>query len=127
MYEPPLPRDVSERSTTLFAYGNRLRAVRTGRFADAASTLAWIGGAAATVVHPAGLAVAGLLLGLVASSVERAVASAASFGIVVVSAGVVWLAVTGSLPGTWGIEPVVLTAVALLGPPIAAAVVRALG
>lgn len=126
MYEPPFRRDVSERSTTLFAYGDRLRPVRTGRFADAASALAWIGGAAATGLHPAGLAVAGLLLGVVASSVERAVAAGASFGIVV-AAGAVWLAVTGALPGTWGIEPTVLTAAALLGPPTVAAVVRALG
>ena len=112
---------------TLFAYGDRLRAVRSGRFADAASALAWLVGAAATVVHPAGLAVAGLLLGLVATSVERAVAAGASFGIVVVAAGAVWLAVTGSLPPTQGFDPVATIALALLGPPTVAVTVRALG
>lgn len=117
---------MSERST-LFDYGDRLRAVRTGRFADAASTLAWIAGAGATAVHPAGLAVAGLLLGLVASSVERAVASAASFGIVVVAAAVLWLTVSGSPPPAAGLDLVALIAAALLGPPVVAAVVRALG
>lgn len=112
---------------TLFAYGERFRAVRTGRFADAASALAWLVGAATTVAHPAGLLVAGLLFGIVATSIERAVAAAASFGIVAVAAGAVWLAVTGSLPPTHGLDPVEIVAMALLGPPTVAAVVRALG
>ena len=127
MYEPPLSPGVIERSPTLFAYGERLRPVRDGRFADAASTLAWLLGATATVAHPAGLAVAGLLLGIVATSIERAVAAAASFGIVVVAAGAVWLTVTGSLPPTQGFDPIVLVALALLGTPTVAAIVRALG
>jgi len=101
--------------------------VRRGRFADAASALVWIVGAAATVLHPAGLAVAGLLLGLLASSVERAVAAGGSFGIVVAAAGVTWLAVTGSLPPLFGLAPVVLLALSLLAPPTVAAVVRTLG
>lgn len=112
---------------TLFADGGRLRPIRDGRFADAATALAWVGGAAATIAHPAGLVLAGLLLGVVATSVERAVAAGASFGIVVVAAGVVWLAVTGSLPPTQGFDPIALLAVALLVPPTVSAVVRALG
>lgn len=112
---------------TLLADGERLRPIRKGRFADAASALAWILGAAATVLHPAGLAVAGLLLGLTATSVERAVAAGGSFGIVVVAAGVTWLAATGSLPPLLGLDPVAVLVFSLLGPPIVAAAVRALG
>jgi hypothetical protein len=127
MYEPPLFTNVTQPSPTLFAYGSRLRPVRDGRFADAASALAWLFGAAATVAHPAGLLVAALPLAIVATSIERAVASTASFGIVVVAAGAVWLTVTGSLPPTQGAPPVAIVALALLGAPIVAAVVRALG
>lgn len=127
MCEPPLSPGVTERSPTLFAYGDRLRPVRAGRLADAASALAWLVGAAATVAHPAGLLAAGLLLGLVATSIPRAVASGASFGIVVVAAGAVWLTVTGSLPPTQGFAPLSLIALALLGPPTVAGLVRALG
>lgn len=112
---------------TLVADGERLRPIRRGRLADAASALAWVVGAAATVLHPAGLAVAGLLLGLTATSVERAVAAGASFGIVVAAGGVAWLAVTGSLPPLLGLDPVLLLVVTLLGPPTVAAAVRALG
>ena len=127
MYEPPLPPDVTQRSPTLFAYGSRLGPVRDGRFADAANALAWLLGAAAAVAHPAGLLVAALPLAIVATSIERAVASTASFGIVVVAAGAVWLTATGSLPPTQGVPPVATVALALIGAPIVAAVVRALG
>ncbi len=127
MYAPPLARSVSERSRTLFGDGSHLRPIRRGRAADAAAALAWIGGAAATAVHPAGLAVAGVLLGLVASSVERAVAAGASFGMSVAAAGVLWLAVTGASPPTAGFTAVEALGLALLGPPTVAAVVRALG
>jgi len=127
MYEPPLRANVTERSSTLFAYGTRLRPVRDGRFGDAASALAWLFGAAATVAHPAGLLVAGFLLAVVATSVERAVASAASFGTVAVAAGAVWVTVTGSLPPTAAISPTAVVALALVGAPIVAGIVRALG
>ncbi|WP_435115044.1 hypothetical protein [Halolamina sp. C58] len=127
MYEPPLRPNVTERSPTLFAYGTRLRPVRDGRFGDAASALAWLLGAAATAVHPAGLLVAALLLAVVATSIERAVASAASFGIVVVAAGAVWLTLTGALPPTGGLSPAAVLALALVGAPTAAGIVRALG
>lgn len=127
MYDPPLSPTVSERSTTLFAYGSRLQPIRTGRFADAATALAWVGGAAATIAHPAGLAVAGILLGVVANSVERAVAAGVSFGITAAAAGVVSLTVSGAMPPTAGFAPVEMLGLALLGPPTVAAVVRALG
>lgn len=112
---------------TPFAYGERLTLVRTGRFADAATALAWAVGAAVTALHPAGLAVAGLLLGLVATSIARAVAAGASFGIVAAAAGVAWLAVIGSPPQIWGVEPAVAIALAVLVPPAVAASVRVLG
>jgi len=118
---------VSERSTTLFAYGSHLQPIRSGRAADAASALAWIVGAAATLGHPAGLALAGFLLGIVATSVERAVAAGASFGISVAAAGVVWLTVTGAMPPTAGFTPIEMLGLALVGPPTVAAIVRALG
>ncbi|MFW5911276.1 MAG: hypothetical protein ACOCSD_04810 [Halolamina sp.] len=127
MYEPPLVGVVSERSTSVFDFGERLAPIRTGRFADAATALAWIAGAAATVVHPAGLAVAGLLLGVVATSVSRAVASGASFGIALVSVSVVWLAVTGTAPPTTGLGLFEATAAAVLAPATVAATVRVLG
>lgn len=127
MCAPPLSPGVTQRSPTLFAYGDRLRPVRAGRFADAASALAWLAGAAATVANPAGLLAAGLLLGLVATSISRAVAAGASFGIVAVAAGVVWLTATGSLPSTQGFAPAAIAALALAGTPTVAAIVRALG
>ncbi|GAB7093107.1 hypothetical protein JCM30237_02590 [Halolamina litorea] len=118
---------------TLFAYGERLAPVRLGRYADAATALAWLLGAAATVVTPAGLALAGVLLGLVATSVSRAVASAASFGIVV-AAAVTLGAFLGLLPSTiavvpstLGVTPELLVVLAVFVPPVVAAPVRALG
>lgn len=120
--------------------GSRFAAVREGRYADLAATLAWLVGAAATVAHPAGLAVAGLLLGLVASSPSRALASAASFGIVA-AAVTTWVTVLGTWPASVGLwadtglrpatgivaDPLLAVVLALLVPPIVAAPVRALG
>lgn len=125
---------------TLFADESRFAGIRSGRYADAATALAWIGGAAATVAHPAGLAVAGLLLAIVASSPARAFASAASFGIVVAAAVTTWVAVVGTWPVTVGlwpdtagmwpgivVSPLQAVVLALLVPPIVATVVRELG
>lgn len=126
MYEPPHHSDVSERTSTQAGDGARLRPVRSGRFADPATALAWAVGAAATVYHPAGLAVAGLLLGVVATSVERAVASGASFGIVAAGAGIAWLVSTGSLPPGLSLSFVEALLLSLLAPPAVAAIVRAI-
>lgn len=112
---------------TLFGYGERLATVRRGRVSDAARALAWLLGGVATAVTPGGLAVAGLLFGVVATSVERAFAAGASFGIVVVVAGVSWVVVTGTPPPTMTVEPIVAIVMALLVPPVVAAVVRVLG
>lgn len=112
---------------TLFGYGNRLAPVRTGRFADVASSVAWFVGIFATIAHPAGLVVAGILLGLTASSVARAFAAGAAFGITLVAAGIVWLVVVGSLPVTVSVAPVFVAFLALVVPPVVAAPVRWLG
>lgn len=126
---------------TLAADGSRLTSVREGRYADAGAALAWLVGAAATAAHPAGLAVAGLLLGIVAPSPARALASAASFGIVVAAAITTWIAVVGTWPvsvGTWAAsaglrpttsivaDPLLAVVLALLVPPIVATPIRAL-
>lgn len=112
---------------TLFAYGNRLDAIRTGRFADIASSLAWFVGLFLTVVHPVGLGVAGALLGVTASSVERAFAAGAAFGITLVAAGVGWVLVFGSLPISIDVAPAFIVVLVLFVPPVVAAVVRWLG
>jgi hypothetical protein len=115
-------------------------AIRSGRYADAATALGWLGAAAATVAHPAGLVVAGLLLAIVAPSRSRAFASAASFGIVVAAAVTTWIVVVGTWPITVGmwpatagmwpgivLAPVQAVLLALVAPPIVATLVRALG
>lgn len=120
---------------TLFASGSRFSPVRKGRYADTATALAWLVGAAATVAHPAGLVVAGLLLGFVASSPARALASAASYGIVVAAAVTTWVAAVGTWPvgvGMWPAfsvlaDPLPVVVLALLVPPTVATPVRALG
>lgn len=117
---------------TLFASDSRLASLREGRYADAATALAWLVGAAAAVAHPAGLAVAGLLLGLVAPSPSRAFASAGAFGIVVAAAVAAWVAVAGTWPvsvGAWpaAIDPVSAVVLSLLVPPAVATPIRALG
>ncbi|AEN06166.1 hypothetical protein Halar_2512 [halophilic archaeon DL31] len=112
---------------TLFEYGNRLKAIRTGRFADIASSLAWFVGIFLTVAHPIGLTVGGALLGLTASSVERAFAAGAAFGITLVAAGVGWLLLFGSLPIAISVAPAFIAFLTLLVPPVVAAAVRWLG
>jgi hypothetical protein len=112
---------------TLFEYDGRLRPIRTGRFADIASSLAWFIGIFLTVAHPIGLPVGGALLGLTASSVERAFAAGAAFGITLVAACVGWLLVFGSLPITSSVAPAPIAFLALLVPPLVAAVVRWIG
>ena len=112
---------------TLLAYGSRLNAIRTGRFADIASTLAWFVGLFLTVAHPVGLAVGGALMGFTASSVERAFAVGAAFGITLVAANVGWFLVFGAFPITFTVAPAYAVFLALLVPPVVAAVVRWLG
>lgn len=113
---------------TLFEFDDTLAPIRTGRFADAATVVAWLVAIAVTVVTPLGLAIAGVVLAIPATSVRRAVASAGSFSIVVVGAVWLWSVVTGvvllftlPLPA----EAVALTVLVL--PPAIAAVVRAIG
>lgn len=112
---------------TLFGDGERLAPIRTGRYADVASSVAWFVGIFLTIAHPAGLAVAGVLLGLTASSVARAFAAGAAFGITLVAGGVAWVLVFGSLPVAVSVAPSFIAFLALMVPPIVAAPVRWLG
>lgn len=112
---------------TLFDFDDRLGPVRTGRFADVASSVAWFVGIFATVAHPAGLVVAGVLLGLTASSVARAFAAGAAFSITLVAAGVAWFVVLDSLPVPVDVAPVFVAFLTLVVPPVVAAPVRWLG
>lgn len=111
---------------TLFDDGRRLTPIRTGRFADLASSLAWFAGLIATFVHPTGLVVAGLLLGLTASSWERAFAAGAAFGVTVVAAGVAWLVVAGSLPVAISVAPALIAFLSLVVPPVVAVALRSI-
>lgn len=112
---------------TLLGYGDRLASVRTGRYADVASSVAWFIGIFVTIAHPAGLVVAGVLLGLTASSVARAFAAGAAFGITLVAGGVGWFLVVGSLPINITVAPALVAFLALLVPPAVATPVRWLG
>lgn len=112
---------------TLFDYGDRFAPVRTGQYADVASSVAWFVGIFATVAHPGGLVVAGLLLGLTASSVARAFAAGAAFGITLVVGGIGWFLVLGSLPVDTSVGPAFVAFLALVVPPAIAAPIRWLG
>ncbi|MEF8800542.1 MAG: hypothetical protein V5A38_11170 [Halolamina sp.] len=111
---------------TLFDAEGRLAPIRTGRLADVASSLAWFIGLIATFVHPVGLVVAGILLGLTASSLERAFAASAAFGITIVAAGTVWLLLTGSLPISISVAPSFIAFLALIVPSAVALLTRSI-
>lgn len=116
---------------TLFEFDDQLAPIRTGRFAEPVAVLVWLVALAATAVTPAGLVVAGALLGLSATSVSRAVAAGSTFGIVVVGAGWLWVVVTGSppvvLPAFFDLSLFWVALTALLVPPTVAAAVRWVG
>lgn len=112
---------------TVFDFDQRLAPIRSGAFADLATALAWLLGLLATFGHPVGLAVAGSLLGVTASSSERAFAAGAVFGIVVTSAGWLWVLLGGSVPLPVEVPLGLAALVTLLVPPIVASVVRAVG
>ncbi|WP_224336958.1 hypothetical protein [Haloprofundus halobius] len=105
-----------------------LAPVRTGRYAELALTLATVVGVAATVVHWAGLVVGGVLVGLVATSLSRAVVNGLTFGLVVLFAFGAWLLYEGALSTALETGQIgALTVAAAFGLPLAAAVaVRAL-
>jgi hypothetical protein len=107
--------------------GGTLAAVRTGRYADLALFVAVLVGVAATTVHWAGLVVGGLLVGLVAPTVARALATALSFGLVVLVAFGGWLAWNGALAAQLAATPLLAaTIAAAFGlPAVAALGVRA--
>lgn len=105
----------------------RLAPVRTGGFADLATALAWLVGLLAAFAHPAGLVVAGVALGVTATSPARAFASGASFGIVVTAAGWLWALLGGNAPLLAYVPVAMAVVTALLVPPIVASVIRAIG
>lgn len=106
-----------------------LAPVRTGRYADLGLFVAVAVGLVATTVHPAGLVVGGLLVGLVAPSLARAFATGLVFGAVTLAAFAAWLAVNGALgPQLAATELLAVSIAAGVGLPTVAAVgVRALG
>lgn len=102
---------------------DRLAAVRTGRYAEAALVVATAVGVAAASVHWVGLVVGGLLVGLVATSVPRAAVNGVTFGLVVLGAFSLWLAAQGALLTWTGTGQVFLLSVATaVGLPTLAAV-----
>lgn len=108
-----------------------LSPVRTGRYREAAPVVGAAVGLVLATVHPAGLVVGGVLLGLVAPSLPRALATAVSFGLLVVVTFAAWLLLGGGLPAltTWpATGPLFLVSVgAAVGlPAVAALAVRAL-
>lgn len=119
---------------TIFDFDERLAPVRTGGFADAATSVAWLVGLLATVAHPAGVVVAGVLLGVTATSVSRAVAAGATFGVAVVALGWTATVLAGSPPISTEIPrfaadvPLLAVAVAaLVAPAAVGGVVRFVG
>jgi hypothetical protein len=108
---------------------DRLAPVRAGRYADLALFVAVAVGLATTWVHWAGLVVGGALVGLVSTSVPRALAVGVTFGGVVLVTFAAWNAYQGTL-FVWlslGQVLVATVAAAMAVPPIAAVAVRAIG
>lgn len=107
---------------------DRFRSIRVGRYADAALFVAVAVGLAATWFHWTGLVVGGVLVGLVASSVPRALATGLTFGGIVLASFAAWNAYNGTLTVWLGMGQILLLTVAIsvLVPPIAAVAVRAL-
>jgi uncharacterized membrane protein YdfJ with MMPL/SSD domain len=105
---------------------DRLRALRTGRYADAAVALAFAVGTAAAAVHWSGLVAAGVLVGLVAASLRRAAALGLAFSLTVLLIFLGWLAWHGDVLTWLGAGPLPLLTVGSLSlPPVAAVGVRA--
>ncbi|SFR44644.1 hypothetical protein [Halogeometricum limi] len=103
-------------------------AVRTGRYAELALLAVFVVGLLAGSVHWTGIVAAGVLVGVVSSSVTRAFVLGLTFSFVLVAAFAAWLAWNGAL-GVWveaGPVPL-LTLVAALLAPVAAVGTRALG
>lgn len=105
-----------------------LTAFRESDRADPALVVAFLVGLAATAVHPAGLAVGGALVGLVALSLPRALVLGVGFGLAVLAAWALVLLWSGTLVAVATAAPLVYVAVGSgLGvPPLAAVAVRGL-
>lgn len=112
---------------TVLDFDRQLAPVRTGGFADLATALAWLVGLLVTLVDPGGLVVAGVALGVTATSIARAFAAGASFGIVVAAAGWLWIHLDGTVPLPVDLPIALVVLTTLLVPPTVASVVRTVG
>lgn len=105
-----------------------LSTVRTGSRAELLFVVATVVGLAAASVHWAGLVVGGVLVGLLATSVSRAVVDGLTFGGVALALHVAWLWWQGALAPFFetGILLVATVAIAFALPTVAAIGARAL-
>ncbi|KAB1196638.1 MULTISPECIES: hypothetical protein [Haloferax] len=105
-----------------------LSEVRTGRRAELALVVATVVGLAAASAHWAGLVVGGVLVGLLATSVSRAVVQGVTFGGIALSVHVGRLWLRGALDPFFetGILLVVTVAIGFVLPTVAAVGTRAL-
>lgn len=140
--------DAVGRVVSVFDFDDRLAPVRTGRYAEATASLVWLLGLVAVagafwyerrvrwpVVDALWVGVAlfaaGLLLGVVAPSVERAAATGFAFGVTVVVVGWLW-SLAGASPrlfalGTPVVDALLSALLAVVVPTFVAAAVRAVG
>ena len=105
-----------------------LEPVRHGEYAENAFLAAVVVGLTPTVFHWSGLVVGGLLLGLVAPTLRRAVVSGLFFGLAVVVAFLVYLLTVGALDPylDMGAITYLSVGIAFLLPTIAAVAARGL-
>jgi short subunit fatty acids transporter len=102
-------------------------ALRSGRSGEAALTVVFVAGLAASAVHWSGIVAAGVLLGVVAPSVRRAFVLGLTFSLVLVAAFAGWLAWHGALAAWVGAGPIPLVTLAAASlAPVAAAGTRLL-
>lgn len=120
-----MSRTDAERPTGSAAERERLAVVRTGKLADPALLVATVVGLASITLHWAGVVLGGALVGLLASSVRRAVAAGLTFGLLVVVVFGGWATLRGgvALDPTHAAGAVV---VAFVAPAGTAVLVRAL-
>lgn len=108
--------------------GGRRDSLRFGRLREPALLVATLVGLAASTVHWSGLVLGGVLVGLIARSLPRALVNGLTFGLVVVLAFGGWLVAVGAL-STWattGLLALVSVASAFVLPALGALAVRSL-
>ncbi|WP_416839324.1 hypothetical protein [Haloferax sp. DFSO52] len=105
-----------------------LEPVRTGHRAELALVVATVVGLAAASIHWAGLVLGGILVGVLATSVSRAVVQGVTFGALAISVHIGRLWIAGALDPFFetGILAVVTVAIGFVLPTVAAVGARAL-